>query len=82
MSNALWLTFRAPDQQAHAGINLAQVMSWSTGLTESGEPCVTLCFAVMAQDFAKGPAMQPWAMRLTGEERRQFLAAVMETSPD
>jgi len=65
-----------PENHPSAGINLAQVMSWATGLTEKGEPCVTLCFAVMAQDFAKGPAMQPWAMRLTGEERQQFLAAV------
>ncbi len=77
MSSVHWLTFSTPGQPPSGGINLTQVMSWGAGLTEKGEPCVTLCFAVMAQDLAKGPAMQPWAMRLTGEERQQFLAAVV-----
>ena len=64
-----------------AGINMDQVMSWSSSLDKDGTAAVIVTFAVMANAAAQGTTSQPWAMRLTGTEREQFLAYILRKTP-
>lgn len=73
----MWITFYDEQGAATDGVNLDNVMSWSSGLTEDKIPYVVLQFVVMGSDGTRGLGEKPWSMRLTGAERQQFLAAVL-----
>lgn len=73
----MWIIFRDDAGAATDGVNLDNVMSWSSGLTEDKIPYVVLQFVVMGSDGTRGLGEKPWSMRLTGAERQQFLAAIL-----
>jgi hypothetical protein len=74
----MFLNFRNSAGGIEAGVNLDQVMSWTSNKTEEGVPYVLLSFAVMASELSRGTGEKPWSMRLTGPEREQFLAAMAQ----